>query len=202
MNKKVLIVMVLAVVSLVAVWAYSLGPLAGKRTAKVNPASLRSTPQQANVGQTNVALGVYHNRDLAENHYTIKFPEAWSMQPTSRPGSYRLVFDGGSASAELMDVPDNSTLELFVLSQEEPKLKKSIIGYARIEYQKVTINGNDAYRLTYGGTVQGGDYETIRTYFAGQDQAAVVTLSARRDRFPDVQPVFALILESFRWETR
>jgi hypothetical protein len=202
MNKKILIVMVVAVVALVAVWAYSLGPLAGKRTAKVNPASLRSTSQQANVGRTNVAFGVYHNRDLAENHYTIKFPESWSMQPANRPGSYHFTFDGGSASAELIDVPDNSTLELFVLSQEEPRLKKSVTGYSRIEYQKAAVNGNEAYRLTYGGTVQGGDYETIRTYVAGQDQAAVVTLSARRDRLPDQQPVFGLILDSFRWEIR
>lgn len=202
MNKKVIAIFALAILALIALWAYSFGPLSGAVAIKANPASLQSTPQQGVVAQQNIAFWVYHNKDMAENFYTIKFPQTWQLQPASPAGSYHFTFDNGSASAELQDVADNTTLELFVLSQAEPGLKKSGSGYQRVSYQKISVNGNDAYQLICRSTANGVDYETVKTYITGQDHAAVVTLTAKQSDFAGMQPLFASILNSFQWENK
>ena len=202
MNKKVIAIFIVTLAALGVLWAYSFGPLSGAVAIKANPASLQSTPQQTVVAQQNIAFGVYHNKDLAENFYTIKFPQTWTLQPNSPAGSYHFTSDNGSGSAELQDVADNTTLELFVLSQAEPNLKKSEVGYLRVSYQKISVNGNDAYQLTYRSMANGTDYETIKTYITGTDHAAVVTLTAAQSSFASLQPLFASILSSFQWENK
>ncbi len=202
MNKKVTAIFIITLAALGVLWAYSFGPISGTVAIKANPASLQSTPQQTVIAQQNIAFGVYHNKDLAENFYTIKFPQTWQLQPNSPAGSYRFASDNGSGSAELQDVADNTTLELFVLSQAEPALKKSEAGYLRVSYQKTSVNGNDAYQLTYRSTASGTDYETIKTYITGADHAAVITLTATQSGFASIQPLFASILTSFQWENK
>jgi hypothetical protein len=200
MNKKVIAVFILTLVSLVVLWAYSFGSLSEIRVTTANPASLQPVPEQTVVAQNKVAFNVYHNKDLKENFYTIKFPQTWQLQPKSPAGSYHLTFIDGSGSAQLIDVPDNSTLELFVLSQQEPRLKKSIGGYRRISYQKMMVNGNEAYQLIYRSNMNGEDYTTTRTYIAGQDQASVITLAVKQNDFATIQPLFLSIVNSFQWE--
>ncbi len=202
MNKKVIAVFVFTLVTLGALWIYSFGPLSGAGTIQVNPASLKTTPQQTVVAEKNTTFNVYHNRDLAENFYTVKFPQTWQLQPKSPAGSYQFSFNSGTGSAELQDVADNTTPELFVLSQQEPGFKKTVAGYSRINYQKISVNGNDAYQLTYRSTANGMDYETVKTYISGQDHAAVITLTAPQNSFTSLQPLFASILNSFQWENK
>ena len=149
MNTRVITVLILTVVALAVLWAYSFGPLSETRVPEPNPASLQPIPEQTAVAQDKVKFNVYHNKDLKENFYKIKFPQTWSLQAKNPVGSYHFTFLEGKGSAELIDVPDNSTLELFVLSREEPRLKKSVSGYRRVNYQKPSVNGNDAYQLMY-----------------------------------------------------
>ncbi|MCL4400224.1 hypothetical protein M1506_03020 [Patescibacteria group bacterium] len=200
MNKKVAVISVLSIIALVVLWMYSFGPLSGPSVVRVNPSSLRSTLQQSAVGSQKVTFSVYHNRDLAENFYTVKFPQTWQLQPSSTAGSYSFTFSNGSGSAGLQDVADNTTLELFVLSQEEPGLKKTLSNYQRISYQKISVNGNDAYQLVYRSAASSTDYETVKTYITGQDHAGVVTLTAKQSDFANLQPLFMSILDSFQWE--
>ncbi len=198
MNKKVITIFILTIIALVALWAYSFGPLSRIIMAKTNPESLKPTV----VAEKTMAFNVYHNKDLAENLFTIKFPQTWQLQPNGQAGSYHFTFDNGNGAAELQDVVDNTTLELFVLSQQEPSLKKTVVGYGRLNYQKISVNGNDAYQLTYHGTVNGKDYETIKTYITGQDHAAIVTLAAAQSNFANLQTLFTSILNSFQWENK
>jgi hypothetical protein len=200
MNKKIIIIFALTIIALVILWLYSFGPLASTRVAKVNPVSLKATSQQTAINGQNTVFNVYHNKDLAENFYTIKFPQSWQLQTGSPAGSYRFVFDKGSGSAELQDVSDNTTLELFVLSQSEPNLKKTLINYLRLDYKKISVNNNDAYQLTYQNTINNTTYKTIKTYIAGLDHATVITLSSEAQSFANLQPVFDSILNSFQWE--
>ncbi len=201
-NKKVIAVFVLTLVAIGVLWAYSFGPLSGVVTIQANPASLKPTTQQAVVAQKDIAFNVYHSKDLAENFYTIKFPQTWQLQPNSSAGSYHFSFDNGTGSAELQDVSDNTTLELFVLSQQEPSMKKTVAGYSRVNYQKISVNGNDAYQLTYQSTTNGTTYETTKTYITGKDHAAVVTLTALQGNYSNLQPLFASILGGFQWENK
>ena len=200
MNKKVIAISILTIIALAILWLYSFGPLAGTRVAKTSPVSLEATSQQAVINGQNTALNIYHNKDLAENFYIIKFPQSWQLQTGSPAGSYHFTFDKGNGSAELQDVSDNTTLELFVLSQDEPNLKKTLSNYSRLDYQKLSVNNNDAYQLTYQSTKNNKTYKTIKTYITGQDHASVIALSTSQENFTGLQPLFLSILNSFQWE--
>jgi hypothetical protein len=199
MNKKVIFITLLTLVALGGLIFYTYGPASHPIGPTVNPASLKPTPTQNNTGSSTSAVNTYHNRDLTENFYTIQFPQSWQLGP-NQPGGYSFSFSGGTAKVETMDVPDNSTLELYVLSQDEPKLKASLSGYKRVNYQKVSVNGSDAYQLTYTSTANGTSYQTIRTYITGADKAGVITLSADANQATALALTFSSIINSFRWE--
>lgn len=201
MNTKVIAIFGLTIVAIVALWAYSFGPLSRVTADRVNPKSLQASGGQVVVSQKPLSVNVFHNRDLPENYFTVQFPQSWRVQSGDTAGSYQFAFGDGSGSVKLQDVADNTTLELFVLSQEEPSLKKTVQGYNRVDYQRITIDGNDAFQLTYGATVDGAEVETIKTYISGSDHACVITLSARRiDAASGIQQLYASVLDSFRWE--
>jgi hypothetical protein len=199
MNNKVIVVGFLTLLALGGLIFYTYGPASHPLGPTVNPASLKPMSTQSNTGSSTSAVNTYHNRDLAENFYTIQVPQSWQPGP-NQPGGYAFTFSGGTAKVETMDVPDNSTLELYVLSQDEPKLKNSLSGYKRVGYQKVSVGGNDAYQLTYTGTIDGASSQTIRTYITGADKAGVITLSANANRATSIVPIFNSIISSFRWE--
>jgi hypothetical protein len=189
--------MVLTVIALVVLYLYSFGPLADRRhTAHSNPASLRPTTVQGATAGTNE----YHNRDLKENYFRVSIARSWQVKPGKTTGSYSLSFAAGTGSIELMDVPDNSTLELYVLSREEPRLKKEVPGYGRRSYQKLTINGYECCELKYGSTASGAQYETIKTYLSGQDMAGVVTIAAPQKEFASLAQAANAVTTSFHWE--
>ena len=200
MNNKVIFITILTIIALGGLTFYAFGPgSAGHTAPTVNPSSLKPSLITNSATSTTGTVSAYHNRDLAENFYTIQFPQAWQLGP-NQPGGYAFTFTGGSAKVETMDVPDNSTLELFVLSQDEPKLKKSLAEYKRVNYQKMQVNGNDAYQLTYTNTRNGVTYQTVRTYIAGADKAGVITLTYDFNQSATLAPVFTSIINSFHWE--
>lgn len=204
MNKKVIFILFLTIVVLVVLYLYSFGPLASKRTAKnFNAASLRSTQtQNLNAGNKNQTFNTYHNKDLKENYYTVKLPRDWKVRAGKNPGSYSASFSSGIGTIELMDVPDNSTLELFVLSQDEPKLRTSLTGYSRTDYKKILVNGNESYQLTYISKINSDTFQTIRTYIAGKDHAGLITLTSKQSDLQNTQPLFNLVINSFNWENK
>ncbi len=199
MNKKIIFILIITLTVLAGLTFYTFGSGAHRLSLTTNPNSLKPTPVVPSVKTPTVVFNAYHNKDIAENFYTIQFPAVWQLGP-NQPGEYAFAFKGGSAKVETMDVPDNSTLELFVLSQDEPKLKSSIAGYKRIDYQKISLNGVDAYQLMYASMRSGTAYQTIRTYITGADKAGVITLSSFSDKSASLSPAFSAIINSFRWE--
>ena len=200
MNTKIIFIAIFTLVAIGGLTFYAFGPgSAGHVTPKVNPSSLKPNPIATTASSTAVAVSAYHNRDLAENYYTIQFPRDWKLG-SNQPGGYSFTFTGGTAKAETMDVADNTTLELFVLSQDEPKLKSALTGYKRVSYQKIQVNASDAYQLTYTTTQNGATYQTVRTYITGSDKAGVITLASDASQNATLAPVFASIVGSFHWE--
>jgi hypothetical protein len=200
MNAKVLTIAVLMLIALVALTLFSFGPIShARKAARLNPASLEpTTAPPTSVEAPPVALQRYTNRDMRENHYSLDIPQTWLVSAANTPGSYRLQFAGGSATVQLQDVPDNTTLELFVLSQDEPKLRATAPDYVRTGYQELTIHNSVAYELQYraSGTI------VDRTYVAGPDQAAVLTFTTPTAPSTDLQETWGTVLRSFQWETR
>jgi hypothetical protein len=200
MNKKVAIILVLTLVALGYLAFYTFAPASLTHPGpQVNPESLKPSPA-ASAGRNTTTLQAFHNKDLAENFYTVSVPKYWMIQSSASPGEYDFVFTGGMAKTELMDVPDNTTLELFVLSQQEPMLKKSLSSYTRISYQRLNVSGNDAYQLAYLSNVNGAESETIRTYVAGADHAAVISFSLPQATIVKMQGEISLVIGSFSWE--
>jgi hypothetical protein len=201
MNKKIIFILILTLVALAALAIYAFVPSLNRIGPQVNPASSKSTPEQVAVGSKSAVFNAYHNKDVTENFYTIKFPQDWQAQPSRPAGSYSFTFADGTAKSELMDVPDNTTLELFVLSQQKPKLQATP-GYKETDYQKLSVNGNEAYQLTYSSNSGGEDYITTKTYITGQDQAAVITLTVRQKDLASLQDSFKSVINSFQWENK
>ncbi|MCX6843988.1 MAG: hypothetical protein NTX53_17125 [candidate division WOR-3 bacterium] len=194
MNKKVIAVAVAAVAALVVLYLYSFGPLAKQRhAARPRPESLKPA---AGTVQGTVA---YHNRDSRENYYGITVPKAWQTRAGEKPGSYSFSFGAGAGTVELMDVPDNSTLELYILSQEEPRLKAAAPGFARRNYGKQTVGGVEAFRLAYRSLIDGTEYENAREYFTGQDMAGVMTFTTPRTD-SSFRAAIDSVINGFKWE--
>jgi len=203
MNRKVGIIIILTLAALGYLIIYTFGPSSTTSIGpQVNPESLKPTPASA-VAHDNETIKVYHNKDIAENFYAVSVPQSWQIRSVaSNAGEYDFGFDGGAARVELKDVPDTSTLELFVLSQEEPSLRSSLGDYKRISYEKININGNDAYQLIYLSTVDSVKYENIRTYITGQDRAAAITLSLPQTMVASLKNTSDLVTNSFSWENK
>jgi hypothetical protein len=200
MNKKVIFVLVLTLAALFLVYLYSFGPLAKSRLAqKVNPQSRTYVKQSAT--STASTLNVFHNKDLKENYYSVSVPSGWKLDTTSViAGKYLFTIPQGSAEVMLQDVADNTTLELFVLSQEEPRIKKEVSGYKKLNYQKITINSNPAYQLTYVSQVGGQNIVTEKTYVTGTDHAGVMTITLPEAEFSKNTAIINSLNESFVWE--
>ncbi len=195
MNNKVIIILVLTVLSLLLLTLISFGPLSNLRGRTFyNPESLLKRTG-ANGGLT----ADYINKDIKENYFEILLPVEWIVKAGDKPGSYNISFPGGHGLINLMDVPDNTTLELFILSQVEPRLKKSAAGYRRLDYQKIKVNGNDAYILLYDEKAGKADYRTMTAYISGADQAAVIKLSAGKNDFKNLESSFYSLINNFNW---
>lgn len=202
MNKKIVAILILTVVALIVLAIYAFGPLTKKTMIRVNPVSLKPAgSQKVTVDNKSMAFVAYHNKDLPENFYTLEFPKGWQVIP-GKPGGYALNFSGGSGTISLTDVPDNSTLELFVLSQEEPKLKKTVGNYKRIDYRKLTVNGAEAYQLLYQSTRSGEQDQTSQTYIVGADEACIITFTTPKNEFSVLSSLFSSIANTFHWENK
>ena len=205
MNKKIAVIFILTISALIFLYLYSFGSLSGKRIAlQSNPNSLKPGPVQiiaADNGSKQI-FKTYKNQDLKENFYIINFPANWPVKAGDHPGSYKVVLGSGTLMTSLMDVADNTTLELFVLSQEEPRLQATFKDYKRLDYHQLTIDGQPAYQLTFTSLINGITYQTTRTYITGGDHAGVVEISANQKDFSNYQALSNLILDSFHWNNK
>ena len=204
MNIKVIIIITLTIAALVILYLFTLGPLYQKGNVIVaNPESLKPINSESiPVENKKQMFNEFHNKDLVENFYAIKLPQDWQLQASVGNGGYSLKNESAIIAVELMDVPDNSTLELFILSQQEPDIKKNFQGYRRISYQAGTINGSEAYQLTYSIEREGKTYQIRRDYITGTDRAIAATLEAPQSDYQRYIATYQVVLDSIRWENK
>ncbi len=204
-NLKVIVILLMTAVAIIVLALYTFGPLSYIRGEhKTNPESIKPAgSEKVSINSKDMVFRQYHNKDVTENYYGVGLPAGAGVRPdTSSPGTYIVDFPPIKATIGLMDVPDNTTLELYVLGQEEPKLSKSVPGYRKTDFQKLTINGAEGYELAYIGTINAIEYRTVRTYVTGPDRAGVITLSCKESDYKDTSSIFSTVVNSFRWENR
>jgi hypothetical protein len=204
MNKKVVSVFILAILAIGFLYFYSFYSVGRKGISnQTNPISLKpAKTEQIKIKDAPLVFNTYHNKDFKENFFTVQLPQNWKVSAGTTSGSYIFQFKTTSGTIALMDVPDNSSLELYVLSQEEPKLKKSLPSYKKIDYLKVMINKNETCQLIYTTDNVGLTNQHLRSYVSGTDEACVITLSSAQKDFEKNKTLFDSILNSFKWENK
>ena len=210
MNKKIIVIFGLTVIALIIVYMYSFGPLAGLRTAlSINPASQKPIIVNQNTPATGGGVAAtttasvalvqeFKNRDMVQNYYHVSLPADWHATST-KPGEYAVSYSSGSGTIGLIDIPDNSTPELFILSEQEPALKK-LPGYSEVNYASTTVNGNISYKLVYDALDNGVAMTHERVYVTGQDHAALIDLSASASAWPHMSGSIGAVVGSFHWD--
>ena len=228
MDKTRIIILSLAVVviigfSLYSIGSYSTSPQAGTKIQPVrmsasapagvvnnnNNKRLLQQQQQENPNSTLsqfpttvAAMNTYENRDKPENYYSIQFPSNAVVEHGKDSGSYIIKLPSNTAtfSVGLLDVPDTSNVQLYMLAQEEPSLKSSLQHYKLINSNQFTIGGNRAWDLIYTWENSTVPMESIKTFVEGSDNAAVLTASASAPEFIKNSDFLAnQVLQSFRW---
>jgi hypothetical protein len=227
MDKTRIIILSLAVVviigfSLYSFGSYSTSPKAGTKIQPVRisasaPAGVDNNnnkklihPQQGNANSTlspfptipTTAMSIYENRDKPENYYSIQFPRNVVVEHGKDPGSYIIKLPSNTAtfSVGLLDVPDTSNVQLYMLTQDEPSLKSSLQHYKLIKYNQLTIGGNRAWNLVYTWQNSTIPMESVKTFVEGSDNAAVITASASGPQFTkNSNSLINQVVQSFRW---
>ncbi len=159
-----------------------------------NPSSLQPVTLPADQG-TFVA---YSNRDVPQDYYSIEVPASWRANATVA-GEYEFRSGDATATVKLTDVPDNSNLVLYVLSQVEPQLRTTMTGYQELNHTNMTVNGAEAFRLTYRSTARGAPLVTTLVFIVGSDQSGLISVSAPEAGYGSDESVFNHIIDSFSW---
>jgi hypothetical protein len=224
MDKTRIITLSLAAVviigfSLYSFSSYSTSPKAGTKIQPIRisafaPAGVGNNnnkkliqAQQGNPNSTlspfpTTTMSTYENRDKPENYYSIQFPSSSVVEHGKEPGTYAIKLPSNTAtfSVGLLDVPDTSNVQLYMLTQDEPSLKSSLQHYKLIKYNQLTIGGNRAWDLIYTWQNSTIPMESVKTFVEGSDNAAVITASASAPQFiKDSNSPINQVVQSFRW---
>jgi hypothetical protein len=148
MDKFRVIVITLGVLTLITFSLYNFGyylsPSMPQSGAKVNPVKSESVMDTINKDTTvsspqnqiqtgrifsssnlssSLKMATYENREKPENYYSIQFPNSIRVVHGKEPGEYLGKSLKGTISVELVDIPDDSNVELFILNQYQALLR-------------------------------------------------------------------------------
>jgi len=199
MSKKIAAILVLTVVSFHVLCICSFGVIITKKVeTETKTASLEPVSSQSfYIGNKGIQFDTYLNKEIAGHHYSIKIPHGWRIKVGKRAGSYIINFAGGSASVMVMELSGSSTLEDYIIMQEEPGLRNKLDGYNRVSYEKAI----KAYRLIYVFSSNDKDYWAARTYYEGEGRFCLVTLTSLQSDLNDRKALFDAVINCFRWES-
>jgi len=189
--------------------SYSPGPKAGTQiapdtsTSPITNAGIKNasilSPQSTNGFQ----MSSFENKDKQENYYSIEFPSVSTVVHGKDLGSLEAKLPQGIvASTGLVDIPDTSDVQNFILTQVEPSLKSSLANYQRISIDQSSIGERKSWTLTYtwdNKTTQ-ENMKTVKTFIGGQDNTAEIEFSATSKNLADgYNSIILLVTKSFQW---
>jgi len=141
----------------------------------------------------------YENKDMPENYYSINFPSNYVVKHGEKPGSLISDVTNATFTVNLQDIPDDSTIDLYVLTNIEPSLNASHSNYQRTYFEKFDLNNNKALELSYVFENLTKSIKSIKTFIEGQDEAAVITFTSPSKEYLNYNSTVNNVLNSFRW---
>lgn len=210
------------VVGVAVLVAFSVYNFMGSSSPGVKNAGVKVTPTETNLSSLNqtsgtpqgnqtshstpgnassVTLSVYENRDMFENYYSIEFPSDTTVIHGSKPGNLVASKEGVVFMSRLEDIPDDTTVQLHIITHDEPELKASLKDYSQVSFNQSTIGKNRAWSLVYTWQNGTAEMESSRTYVEGQDQAMVIECTTPSQEFGKSDAIRNAVTESFQWMT-
>jgi hypothetical protein len=147
----------------------------------------------------NKTLNIYENRDKRENYYSIKFPAAAAVVHGDKAGSYVARTNDGLFTSRLQDIPDDTNVQLYILTHDEPQLNSSLTAYGQVSFNQLTIGQQRGWNLVYTWKNGTSEMESARTYVEGPDEAMVIEFTAPAQEFAKNEPLMTAVRESFQW---
>jgi hypothetical protein len=163
--------------------------------------NVQNTTSSANSTATmNSGLNIFENRDKRENYYSIEFPAEATVVHGDKAGSYvAKIKDDYVFASRLQDIPDDTNVQLYILTHDEPQLRLSLKDYAQVSFQQLTVGQHRAWNLVYTWKNGTSDMESARTYIEGPDEAMVIEFTAPTQAFAKSESLMTSVRESFRW---
>jgi len=166
-------------------------------STKPNVQDAVSSPSDSAIG--NKSLNIFENRDKRENYYSIGFPAEATVVHGDKAGSYLANIKDGVFASRLQDIPDDTNVQLYILTHDEPQLRLSLKDYAQVSFKQLAAGQNRAWNLVYTWKNGTSDMESARTYIEGPDEAMLIAFTAPTQVFANSEPVMTAVRESFRW---
>jgi hypothetical protein len=189
-------IVIIIAFSLYSFGSYSAAPKAGTKQSPINSV-VRDGSRNAPT-----TISTFENRENPGNFYSIQFPSGANVAHGNASGSYIVKIPKGVFSVQLVDIPDTSDAQLYLLTQIQPALKSSLQDFNRIGYDQSNVSGHRAWDLTYTWNNGTTGMESTKTVVEGSDHAASITFSAPRQEFADRNTMSSLVkpvVESFHW---
>jgi hypothetical protein len=149
-----------------------------------------------------IKLATYENREKPENFYSIQFPTNVTVIHGIKPGSLVAESPQGVFSVDLVDIPDDSNVELYLLTNVKPSVESSLQNFSQIKFSSTSIGNNSAWELVYTWKNATTGMGSFKTFIEGQDEATAITYTGTYQQLINkninstlIQPV----LQSFHW---
>ena len=151
---------------------------------------------------TNIELATYENREKPENFYSIHFPTHMNVIHGDKPGSLVAESPQGVFSVDLVDIPDDSNVELYLLTNVKPSLESALQNFTQIKFSSASVGDNRAWELAYTWKNATTVMRSLKTFVEGQDEATAITYTGTYPQLIHMNINSTLIqpvLQSFHW---
>jgi len=177
----------------------SIGVNNNSSNSSAKPNVQDTTSSASSTATVNNGLNLFENRDKQENYYSIGFPAEATVLHGDKAGSYVANIKDGVIASRLQDIPDDTNVQLYILTHDEPQLRLSLKDYAQVSFKQLAVGQNRAWNLVYTWKNGTSDMESARTYIEGPDEAMLIAFTAPTQVFANSEPVMTAVRESFRW---
>jgi hypothetical protein len=160
------------------------------------------SPSSNSFSPSSIPMSIFENREKIENFYSIQFPSSSTVLHGNESGSYAAKFSRIIFSVGLIDIPDNSNINIYAITQLKPTLQASMKNFNLIGFKQLNLGGQRAWELIYTWRNSTQNMESVKTLVEGSDNAAAITFSWPEQQYTHQIINYTIvkpILASFHW---